>query len=87
MSATNALAKSVHRTITPELRTSTSRSSSRREEALINLLHGNSPFKMPARKPESFHLKLKCLALYQVLTKNFAEIPEISEMLKCGFGS
>jgi hypothetical protein len=33
-----------------------------------------------------FRAKLKCLALYQVLTKNFTRKAEMPEMLKCHFG-
>jgi hypothetical protein len=121
MSATNALTKSVHQTVTPELRTSAVRSTRSRLAGkaltlfarayvpqspshsifpfsflgilrLLGFWHwvpANSPSEMLAQKLKAFQFKLKCLALYQVLTKNFAEtpeIPEISEMLKCHFG-
>jgi hypothetical protein len=114
MSATNALTKSVHQTATPELRTSTNPSRSRREKPLISFLRvsqtlpnsfspfsfsGNLAFlvswdllppnfasEMLPKNLKHFRLKLKCLAPYQVLTKNFTRKAEMPEMLKCHFG-
>jgi hypothetical protein len=48
-----------------------------------DLLPANFPSEMLPQKPGTFQFKLKCLALYQALTKNFAEKIEIPEMLKC----
>ena len=45
-----------------------------------------SPLKCSPKNLKHFRLKLKCLALYQSLTKNLTQKAEMPEMLKCYFG-
>jgi hypothetical protein len=44
-----------------------------------------SHLKCSPKNLKHFRSNLKCLALYQVLTKNFTQKPEMVEMLKCHF--
>ena len=51
------------------------------------LILGNFPSEILSKKSETFQFKLKRLPLDQVLTKNFSEKTEMTEMLKSHFGS
>jgi hypothetical protein len=46
---------------------------------------GISHLKCSPKNLKHFSSKVKCLALYQVLTKNFTQKAEMVEMLKCHF--
>ena len=51
-----------------------------------DLLPANFPSELLPKNLKHFSSNLKCLALYQVLTKNFTKKIEMVEMLECHFG-
>jgi hypothetical protein len=51
-----------------------------------DLLPANFPSELLPKNLKHFSSNLKCLALYQVLTKNFTQKAEMPEMLKWHFG-